>query len=48
MVLPASTPNRRRPNERLRAQRLRRAWSLEDVARKLVELALALGERPPG
>jgi len=48
MVLSASAPNRRRPNERLRAQRLRRAWSLEDVARKLVELALTLGERPPG
>jgi transcriptional regulator with XRE-family HTH domain len=48
MVLSASTSNRRRPNERLRAQRLRRAWSLEDVARKLVELAVALGERPPG
>jgi transcriptional regulator with XRE-family HTH domain len=48
MVLSASAPNRRRPNERLRAQRLRRAWSLEDVARKLVELAVALGERPPG
>jgi transcriptional regulator with XRE-family HTH domain len=48
MALSASAPNRRRPNERLRAQRLRRAWSLEDVARKLVELAVALGERPPG
>jgi transcriptional regulator with XRE-family HTH domain len=48
MVLSASALNRRRPNERLRAQRLRRAWSLEDVARKLVELAVALGERPPG
>jgi transcriptional regulator with XRE-family HTH domain len=48
MVLSASAPNRRGPNERLRAQRLRRAWSLEDVARKLVELAIALGERPPG
>jgi transcriptional regulator with XRE-family HTH domain len=48
MISSASAPNRRRPNERLRAQRLRRAWSLEDVARKLVELAVALGERPPG
>jgi transcriptional regulator with XRE-family HTH domain len=48
MVLSASKPNRRQPNEQLRAQRLRRGWSLEDVARKLVELAVALGERPPG
>jgi tetratricopeptide (TPR) repeat protein len=36
------------PNERLRAQRLRRAWSLDDVVRELRDLADRLGERPLG
>lgn len=48
MTLPASELKRRRPNEQLRAQRLRRGWSLDDTARALVELAIRLGERLPG
>jgi transcriptional regulator with XRE-family HTH domain len=46
MGFPAAT--RWQPNERLRAQRLRRAWSLADVVRELCDLADRLGERPLG
>src|SRR5512132_1380333 len=46
MGSPAAT--RWQPNERLRAQRLRRAWSLADVVRELCDLADRLGERPLG
>jgi tetratricopeptide (TPR) repeat protein len=46
MGSPAAT--RWQPNERLLAQRLRRAWSLEDVVRELCDLADRLGERPLG
>jgi transcriptional regulator with XRE-family HTH domain len=46
MGSPAAT--RRRPNERLLAQRLRRGWSLEDVVRELCDLAIRVGERPLG
>ena len=46
MGSPAAT--RWQPNERLRAQRLRRAWSLADVVRELCALADRLGERPLG
>jgi transcriptional regulator with XRE-family HTH domain len=46
MGSPAAT--RWQPNERLRAQRLRRAWSLADVVRELCDLAGRLGERPLG
>jgi hypothetical protein len=46
MGWPAAT--RWQPNERLRAQRLRRAWSLADVVRELCALADRLGERPLG
>jgi tetratricopeptide (TPR) repeat protein len=42
------TATRWQPNERLRAQRLRRAWSLQDVVRELCDLADRLGERPLG
>jgi transcriptional regulator with XRE-family HTH domain len=44
----ASAATRWQPNERLRAQRLRRAWSLQDVVRELCDLADRLGERPLG
>jgi tetratricopeptide (TPR) repeat protein len=46
MGSPAAT--RWQPNERLLAQRLRRAWSLEDVVRELCDLAIRVGERPLG
>jgi tetratricopeptide (TPR) repeat protein len=46
MGSPAAT--KWQPNERLRAQRLRRAWSLADVVRELCDLADRLGERPLG
>ena len=46
MGSPAAT--KWQPNERLRAQRLRRAWSLDDVVRELRDLADRLGERPLG
>jgi hypothetical protein len=46
MGSPAAT--RWQPNERLLAQRLRRAWSLEDVVRELCDLADRVGERPLG
>jgi transcriptional regulator with XRE-family HTH domain len=44
----SSAATRWQPNERLRAQRLRRAWSLADVVRELCDLADRLGERPLG
>jgi len=46
MGSPAAT--RWQPNERLLTQRLRRAWSLEDVVRELCDLAIRVGERPLG
>jgi tetratricopeptide (TPR) repeat protein len=46
MGSPAAT--RWQPNERLLTQRLRRAWSLEDVVRELCDLADRVGERPLG
>jgi transcriptional regulator with XRE-family HTH domain len=39
---------RRQANNRLRAQRRRRGWSLEDVVRQLTQLAIRLGEKPLG
>jgi transcriptional regulator with XRE-family HTH domain len=36
------------PNERLRAQRLRRGWTLDSVAERLNQLAITLGHRPLG
>jgi tetratricopeptide (TPR) repeat protein len=46
MGSPAATG--RQPNERLLAQRLRRGWSLEDVARELLDLSIRLDDRKLG